>query len=342
MAIDVEKLYDRRADNRWDRTCVGDVLERVTWSRPDRVAITGWPGAFGTPEFERLTYRQANEVVNRVAQGLLAHGLTRGDRVLLVCENSVEAYLTNLGVAKAGMVNVPLNPSLAPDVITQLVTLAEPRFTVVDAELRTAVQPAFDAAGISPDVTIGIGGGPVAGSVAFPDFLAAASPEEPDTVVHGDDIWELLFTSGTTALPKGVMLSHSYAHLGAYSFALSLTRGVPIEADLVLCSFLPVIYHVADQVLSLPASLAGGGFVIGRRPVPAEMAGAVAREQVTALWGGSPQLVKAFAAALDAQVAAALDAQVAAALDAQDEGPSSLRVLVYGWGAVEPGVLTTL
>jgi acyl-CoA synthetase (AMP-forming)/AMP-acid ligase II len=325
MAIDVEKLYDRRADNRWDRTCVGDVLERVTWSRPDRVAITGWAGAFATPEFERLTYREADEVVNRVAQGLLARGLRRGDRVLLVCENSVEAYLTKLGVAKAGLVNVPLNPALAPDVIAQLLALAEPRFAVVDAELWPAVQPAFEAAGIAPDVTIGIGGDPVAGSVAFPDFLAAASSEEPDTVVHGDDIWELLFTSGTTALPKGVMLSHTYAHMGAYAFALSLTRGVPVESDLVLCSFLPVIYHVADQALSLPAFLAGGRLVIGRKPVPGEMAAAVRREQVTALWGGSPQLVKAFAAALDT-----------------GEPDCSLKVLVYGWGAVEPGVLATL
>src|ERR1700710_1906837 len=93
MAIDVDSLFDRRADNRWDRTSVGDVLERVTWSRPDRVAISGWPGDCANPEIERLTYRQANEVVNRVAHGLLAAGLQRGDRVLLVCENSVEAYV---------------------------------------------------------------------------------------------------------------------------------------------------------------------------------------------------------------------------------------------------------
>src|SRR5947209_1034447 len=323
MAIDVESLFERRADNRWDRTCVGDVLERVTWSRPDRVAITGWAGAFGTPEFERLTYRAADRVVNQVAQGLLAAGLHRGDRVLLLCENSVEAYLTKLGAAKAGLVSMPLNPSLAPDVVTGLVELAEPRFVVADAEVWPALAAAFD--GRVPDVTIPIGGGPVPGSTAFADFVAAQRADEPDTVIHGDDIWELLFTSGTTALPKGVMLSHSYAHLGAYAFALSLTRGVPVEADLVLCSFLPVVYHVADQVLSLPAFLAGGRLVIGRRPVPADMAAAVEREGVTALWGGSPQLVKAFAAALG-----------------QGEPDCTLKVLVYGWGAGEPGVLATL
>jgi acyl-CoA synthetase (AMP-forming)/AMP-acid ligase II len=152
-------------------------------------------------------------------------------------------------------------------------------------------------------------------------------------VVHGDDIWEILFTSGTTAMPKGVMLSHTYAHMGAMSFALSLTRGVRVEADLKLCSFLPIIYHVADEVLSLPAFLAGGSLVIGRKPVPAQMAQAVARERVTALWGGSPQLVKALAAELDAGQQGAGEHS----LDAR-----SLQVLVYGWGAVEPAVRTRL
>src|ERR1022692_3509981 len=129
------------------------------------------------------------------------------------------------------------------------------------------------------------------------------------------------------------MLSHSYAHMGAYAFALSLTRGLRVEADLRLCSFLPVIYHVADQVLSLPAFLAGGSLVIGRKPVPQEMAAAVAREKVTALWGGSPQLVKAFAGAVAADPGLAPNSGV--------DG-SALGVLVYGGGAVEPAVLESL
>ena len=339
MPIDVTSLYNRRADHRWDRVCVGDILERVTWSRPDKVAITGWPGAFGEDRFQRLTYRQANDIVNQFANGLLARGLQRGDRVLLICENSVEAYLAKLGTAKAGLVAVPVNPSLATDVLAHAIRLAAPRLVVVDAQLWPGVAEhrgsGRAAAGRDdPDRRRAAPGG-----ASFSEFLAAQPAAEPDVPVHGDDIWEILFTSGTTAMPKGVMLSHSYAHLGAYAFALSLSRGLRIESDLRLCAFLPVIYHVADQVLSLPAFLCGGSLVIGRHPVPQHMAQAITEERVTALWGGSPQLVKGLAAVLSA----AADASAAG-----PDGPArsldatSLQVLVYGWGAVEPAVRARL
>ena len=55
--------------------------------------------------------------------------------------------------------------------------------------------------------TVTVGGGPVAGSPAFADLQADRPAGKPEVEIHGDDIWQLLFTSGTTAMPEGVMLS---------------------------------------------------------------------------------------------------------------------------------------
>jgi len=193
VPIDVTSLFNRRADNRWERVCVGDILERVTWSRPDQVAITGWPGAFGDPILERLTYRQADQIANQFSHGLLARGLARGDRVLLICENSVEAYLAKLATAKAGLVAVPVNPSLAPDVLAYLIGLAEPKFVIVDAELWPGVADVIDAAGLRPDVTIPIGGPPRRAESCFSN---SSNPSQSPSRT----LWCTATTSGKSCL----------------------------------------------------------------------------------------------------------------------------------------------
>src|ERR1700684_1822414 len=103
MDFDVTNLHGRRAADRWNRMAVGDLLERVSWSYPDKEALVGWEGAFASPEHRRGTYRDADRIANRVAHALLATGLQRGDRVLMFCDNSVEALLTLFGIAKAGL-----------------------------------------------------------------------------------------------------------------------------------------------------------------------------------------------------------------------------------------------
>jgi acyl-CoA synthetase (AMP-forming)/AMP-acid ligase II len=324
--FDVTTLRGRRATARWERTSVGDVFERMTWSHPEKTALTGRPGAYAVERFRSVTYREADQVANQVAHALHAGGLEPGDRVLLFCENSIEAYLTKIGIAKAGMVAMPLNPNLAPDVLEYLIGHAAPSLAIVDAELWPRAQGAFGAAGLAVGATITIGGDAVAGSPSFSAFVDDQPLDEPDVEIHGDDIWEMLFTSGTTAMPKGVMTSHGSSYLAAMNFALSLTRGVRLEGDLRVGTFLPIIYHVGDLIFTLSAFLSGGSLVLGRRPVPADVVAAVTDERVTALWAGSPQFVAAVAA------------------DAERSGHdlSSLGVLVYGWGALAPKVYRTL
>ena len=73
--IDVDNLFERRADNRWERTCAGDLFERNTWSRPDHEALVGMPGAFVDPAYERMTYRQADEAARRAEARKLTSAL---------------------------------------------------------------------------------------------------------------------------------------------------------------------------------------------------------------------------------------------------------------------------
>ena len=327
MDLDVTSLHNRRAVNRWERTSVGDLLERVTWSLPDKDAIVGRPGAYTEDAYARLTYRQADRLANQIAHGLLSQGLARGDVVMLFCENSVEAFVTKLGIAKAGLVAAPINPMMAADMVEAMIALVQPKLAVVDAELWPRAQGPFAVHGLPVVYTITIGGNPVVGSPSFGAFVDGQPTTEPDVAVHGDDVWEILFTSGTTALPKGVMITHTCSYMAGYGFALSLTRGLRIENDLVVGTYLPMIYHVGDQPFTFSVFLSGGTLVLGRRPDAGHIAEMVTEERVTALWAGSPAMVGAIDAALTGRPE----------LDA-----SSLGVIVYGWAALPPATLRSL
>src|SRR3954451_16412353 len=311
--FDVTSLRGRRADQRWNRTSVGDLLERLTWSRPDPEAIVGAPGAYFDPAFARVTYRQGDAAANRVANALLAAGLEPADRVLLYCDNSVEALLTMIGIAKAGMVAVPVNPLMAPDVLTWAIEHVEPRFAIVDDVLRERAE----SAGLQADLV----------TADFGTWIAPHDPTEPDVTIHGDDIWSLLFTSGTTAMPKAVMSSHTYSYMASYTYTVSLTRGLRFESDLRLCTFLPIVYHCGHHAALFSAFLAGGTAIVGRRPDAAATVAAITAERATAVWAGSPLLLQAIAAAAEADPEADL---------------RSLTVALFSWSTMHPDLVRRL
>jgi acyl-CoA synthetase (AMP-forming)/AMP-acid ligase II len=328
LGIDVETVRGRRADQRWNRMVVGDLLERVTWATPDKVALVGWEGAYAEPRFERMTYREADQAANQVAHALFDEGLAPGDRVLLYCDNSVEAVVLFFGIAKAGMVAVPVNSLLAPDVLAWALEHVEASLVVADAGHLQRGAEVFAAAGTVPRVVIEVGGGDVPpGAVSFGAWLEGRPTSEVDVVVHADDIWALLFTSGTTSMPKASMASHSYSYLAAYSYALSYTRGLAYETDLVIGSFLPIVYHCGHNATVMPAMVSGGTVVIGRRPDDKALAAAITRERVTAVWAGSPQWVHKLIDAAETQPEVDL---------------SSVTVMLYSWGAMAPDLFPRL
>ena len=85
-----------------------------------------------------------------------------------------------------------------------------------------------------------------------PTSSPARRATEPDVEIHGDDIWELIFTSGTTAMPKGGDGLPQLLLPQRLLLRARLTRGLRFECDLKMVTFLPLIYHIADQIFSLP------------------------------------------------------------------------------------------
>jgi acyl-CoA synthetase (AMP-forming)/AMP-acid ligase II len=328
VAFDVDTLIGRRNDERWNRTAVGDILERLTWSEPEKIALSATPDAVADPRYAAVTYRQANTIANRAANALLARGLARGDRVALLCENSVEAYLTKMAIAKAGLIVVPINVMMAEDMVVHMLRLVEARAAVVDSALWGSGGRPFTAAGLEPVAVIGPPSDEPPGVPNFHDFVSAAPDSEPEVRIHADDIWEILPTSGTTAMPKAVMISHSYSYAAAFSHAMSYTRTLARESDLRLCTLLPVIYHIGHHAYVLSAFLSGGSVVLGRKPTGPDMATTVTREGITTLWGGSPQLLADLARSVEA--------------DPDRYDLSSLEVIVYGWNAISPDLTKRL
>jgi acyl-CoA synthetase (AMP-forming)/AMP-acid ligase II len=326
IEIDVENFRNRRNNQRWNRMSVGDIFERVTWSTPDKECLVATPDATVNPKHARVTYRQAHELVNRVANGLLALGLPDAARVAMLCDNSIEAWLSKIAIAKAGLVATPMNVMMAPDIITDGLQRMEASCAIVDADLWKRMGHAFEAAGVKP--VMSIGAGPDDGYPSFDDFIADQSIEDPDVTIHADDVWEVLFTSGTTAKPKAVMISHTYAYMTGYNHALSMTRGLDHENELRAGTFTPMTFHIGDLLMMIAPLLAGGTVIMGRKPEGHAMAQACTKEAVTSLFGGSPQFVESLIKAVE-------DSPTAYDL-------SNMKVMFYGWAPLAPGSLAKL
>tara|TARA_Y100001934_G_C12386723_1_gene796594 strand:+ start:16095 stop:17762 length:1668 start_codon:yes stop_codon:yes gene_type:complete len=323
MTLDVERFTGRRNDERWNRMVVGDIIERMTWNEPDKEALVAAPDAVVDPAYARVTYRQANSIINRVAHALLAMELPGASRIAMLCDNSNEAWLAKIGIAKAGLVAAPINVMMAADVIAEALDRVGARHAIADQALWEKFADVLSARGI--ELIMCIDAQEDYGTPSFGQFIDGHSEEEPDVHAHSDDVWEVLFTSGTTASPKAVMISHTYTYMSAYSHMLSMTRGLDHESDIRLASFTPMVFHIGDHICVFGPLVCGGTAIIARKPEGRNMAETCQRERATCLFGGSPQFVE--------------DMTRAAQTAPFGYDLNALTVMFFGWAPLSPGSL---
>jgi len=163
----------------------------------------------------RLTYPQLNARSNRVANGLTDGGLATGDRVATLLMNGPEFVETFFGAAKVGGVIVALNWRLVADELSFILTDAGAGTLVFGTAFNEVVtelhERGIDGTHVTRWIHVGDAADRPGFAEGYEDTLSAAAADEPDVTAGDDDLLFIMYTSGTTGLPKGVMHSHTTA-----------------------------------------------------------------------------------------------------------------------------------
>lgn len=264
-----------------------------------------------------LTYSELGQRALRVGAALRRHGLQHGDRVLLLTANRSEFFEVEHAAFVGGFVRVSLSPRLHPKEVAHIVRDCGARALFVDPHWAGRIAELVSSC---PELRVVVGfGAPPQGSavdMAYADLLASAPDPEPvPGPVDADDIAALLYTSGTTGLPKGAALSHR-AWVGMVRNCL--VEMPPVDQSDLLLHVAP-LSHFSGYVAS-PCFARGAANLVLPSFDPPQTLRALREHPVTIL----------------PMVPTMINILTTAAEDEGEQAFPALRLVVYGGSAISP------
>jgi acyl-CoA synthetase (AMP-forming)/AMP-acid ligase II len=286
---------------------MGDGLRRNGWKFPLKVAARD--------KFRETTYGELNARVNRLANGMLAIGVKRGDGVALSVGNRIEHLEIIFATAKIGALAIPLDVKWKALELASVVAALEPRFIILQEDCAGEFAKAKELKDLSSIKAISL-----SADLSYNGLLDGQSADEPEVQVSEDDPFAVLLTSGTTGFPKGCLATQRTFVFHCINNAIE--KGLGAHDKAILSS---PIYFNAGRSFTLGIIYYGGTMILHERFDAEEVLRTIERDKVTYV-GAVPVMCE----------------RMLHVLEATKYDTSSLRCLAITGGKVHPAVLEAL
>jgi O-succinylbenzoate-CoA ligase len=255
------------------RNNLGLLLSKRAYLNPGLEAVV-------EPGRRRFSFRELDARANRTANALAERGIGKGDRVALLLMNGAEFIESYFGLAKLGAIVVPVNWRLVPDELAFILKDSGSRALLYSGEFRENVVDLHGRGreGTHLEQWIQLGGEDSRPAFAedYDTVQAAASEAEPEVTTGDDDLLYIMYTSGTTGLPKGAVHTHSSAIWALLTIAPTADTRF---RDRYLLS-LP-LFHVGALTPATGNIYGGSTSVVARAFDPVETWKLIRDEQIT-------------------------------------------------------------
>jgi long-chain acyl-CoA synthetase len=249
---------------------LGSLFSRHARYRPDHLAAVF--------EDQRLTWLEFNKQINRLANALVNLGIQKGDKVATILPNCLELMEVYWAVAKIGAVVVPASTLLLEQAMKTLLQDSDSVLLITHSQFVDKIDAIrSELPAIAEDRYILTDGSKYRGYLDYHALKSVSDDREPEEiVVNPDDVFNIMYSSGTTGLPKGIVHTHYIRCMYANSFAAAF-RMTPESVTMHAGA---IVFNGAFVDL-MPTIFVGGTYVLLKEFEPVNYIETIEKEKVT-------------------------------------------------------------
>lgn len=231
---------------------ITDCMAQNAKRNPDKVALIF--------EDQRYTWKELNERINLVANALIKKGINKGDKVSVFMSNMPQSIEIMFGVIKAGGVLVPLATMIEPDTLLHMIQNSDSKMVFFSSGNSDSINKIKEKL-LTPEVDmIEVG---TADSGNYEEFIEDVSIAEPSVKLTFEDDCIILYSSGTTGVPKGIL----HSHYSRFMFATRLVIGNAFDENAITLLTTP-LYTNSTWAPMLPTLTYGGTIIVMKKFSP--------------------------------------------------------------------------